>query len=122
MPRPTSLDNILTDKVTIQIPSAATEIMDQGDDKMDELGRTLLDLLLSFACTASMFTKIVLQVLRQAETRYGPHAETQLRTSIAGVLMTAFRQYFVGVCFLSIPHSLLCRRANFQLLGRLDYQ
>ncbi|KAK0451609.1 hypothetical protein EV421DRAFT_1898557 [Armillaria borealis] len=96
MPRPTSLDNTLTDKVTVQIPPAVTEIMDQGDDKMDELGRTLLDHLLSFACTASMFTKIVLQVLRQAETRYGPHAETQLRSSLAGILMTAFRQYFVG--------------------------
>ncbi|PBK82394.1 hypothetical protein ARMGADRAFT_1068221 [Armillaria gallica] len=96
MPRPTSLDNILTDKVTTQIPPAATEIMDQGDDKMDELGRTLLNHLLSFACTASVFTKIVLQVLRQAETRYGPHAEMQLRTSIASILMTALRQYFVG--------------------------
>ncbi|KAK0484862.1 hypothetical protein IW261DRAFT_863052 [Armillaria novae-zelandiae] len=96
MPRPKSLDNTLTDKVAIQIPPAATEIMDQGDDKMDELGRTLLDHLLSFACTTSIFTKIVLQVLRQTETRYGPHAETQLRSSLAAILMTAFRQYFVG--------------------------
>ncbi|KAK0223729.1 hypothetical protein IW262DRAFT_850212 [Armillaria fumosa] len=104
MPRPKSLDNTLTDKITIEIPPAATEIMVQGDDKMDELGRTLLDHLLSFACTASIFTKIVLQALRQAETRYGPHAETQLRSSLAGILMTAFRQYFVGVCLLFAPH------------------
>ncbi|KAK0499924.1 hypothetical protein EDD18DRAFT_1147680 [Armillaria luteobubalina] len=96
VPRPKSLDNILTDKVMIEIPPAAREIMDLGDDKMDELGRTLLDHLLSFACTASIFTKIVLQALRQAETRYGPHAETQLRSLLAGILMTAFRQYFVG--------------------------
>ncbi|KAK0205258.1 hypothetical protein DFS33DRAFT_1383154 [Desarmillaria ectypa] len=97
VPRPTSLDsNTLTDNVTNQIPSAATEIMDQSDDKMYEVGRTLLDHLLLFACTASMLTKIALQILRQAETRYGPHAEMQLRSSLTGILMTTFRQYFVG--------------------------
>ncbi|KAK0469258.1 uncharacterized protein EV420DRAFT_1472517 [Desarmillaria tabescens] len=95
MPRPASLDNIL-DNGTIQIPSAAMEIMDQGGDKMDELGRTLLDHLLSFACTASMLTRMALQMLRQAETRYGPHAEMQLRLSLTSILMTAYRQYFVG--------------------------
>lgn len=125
MPRPTSLDNTLTDKVTIPIPLAATEIMDQGDDKMDELGRTLLNHLLSFACTASMFTKIVLQMLRQAETRYGPHAETQLRSSLAGILMTAFRQYFVGDgLILSDRLSITLAEAvgEFFVLGLLDGQ
>ncbi|KAG7451610.1 uncharacterized protein BT62DRAFT_1000866 [Guyanagaster necrorhizus] len=97
IPRPMSLDNnTLTDNVTIQIPFAATEIMDQDGDKLHELGRTLLDHLLPFACTTSMLTWIALRVLPRVETRYGPHAEMQLQSSLTSILMTAFRQYFVG--------------------------